>query len=196
MFDFVSPFDALSATGSAKKKPVAQQASTLSSSNEDSGSWTAVSDPKRQSVDNLLEHLSRQVAPPMTQGSSTAYDSYLSGGDYSQAEQTRAPPPPLPPKPAAPPPRTASPRASPPKTQAGRVPGRFVESPSSQQANGRRDKESSPGPRGSLTRKGGALGQAKLNTSNKNQPSPRLISLVLFCAIADYFQSAGAKHRL
>ncbi|KAJ7261361.1 hypothetical protein B0H12DRAFT_1106443 [Mycena haematopus] len=182
MFDFVSPFDALSntATGSIKKKPVPVQPS-VSSSTEESG-WTNLSDPKRQSVDNLLEHLTRGTASQIS--GPPAYESYLGNrdSDYSQAESSRAPPPPLPPKPV--PNRTASPRASPPKTQAQRVPGRLVDSPASQHANpqgtgtgnNRRDKESSPGPRGGF-RKG--MGQNKGNNKNNNQsPSPQAQNIV------------------
>lgn len=178
MFDFVSPFDALSsATGSVKKKPVPAQAPSISSGTEESG-WTNLSDPKRQSVDNLLEHLTRGTASQIS--GPPAYESYLGSSDYSQTEASRAPPPPLPPKPV--PNRTVSPRASPPKAHAQRAPIRGVESPASQQSNSqgtgngnnRRDKESSPGPRGGY-RKG--LGQAKGNKNN-NQ-SPRYFTLLL-----------------
>ncbi|KAJ7273234.1 hypothetical protein C8J57DRAFT_1317219 [Mycena rebaudengoi] len=96
MFDFVSPFDALSgtSTGSVKKKPVPAQPS-VSSGTEESSSWTNLSsDPKRQSVDNLLEHLTR-TAPAQIPAVAT-YDSYLGGTDFSQSEPSRAPPPPLP----------------------------------------------------------------------------------------------------
>jgi hypothetical protein len=168
MFDFVSPFEVLSngGTGSIKqKKNPTQPAAAISS--EDSGSWTTVSDPKRQSVDNLLESLTRQ-GPPMT------YEPYT-GPDYSQLEQPRAIPPPTFPKvPNQPPPRTQSPRASPPKTQAVAAArgqgGRFLESPSSQQGNnGRHNKESSPGPK--ERRKNGPVGQGK-GQGNKAQSSP------------------------
>ncbi|KAJ6500470.1 hypothetical protein C8R45DRAFT_863011 [Mycena sanguinolenta] len=182
MFDFVSPFDALSATtaGPIKKKPVPVQASVSSSTEE--SSWTNLTDPKRQSVDNLLEHLTRGTASQIS--GPPPYESYLGNrdSDYSQAESSRAPPPPLPPKPV--PNRTASPRASPPKTQAQRVPGRLADSPASQHANpqgtgtgnNRRDKESSPGPRGGY-RKG--MGQAKGNNKNNNQsPSPQAQNIV------------------
>lgn len=166
MFDFVSPFDALSSSGSIKKKPVPQQPSTFSSGNEDSGSWTAVStsDPKRQSVDNLLEHLTRQP-----------YEAYVNSGDYSQSEQQqqpRAPPPPIPPKPSV-----ASPRSSPPKTQAVRAvnTNRFVDPPQGPSGNGRRDKESSPGPRGLRNNKG-AVGQGKLTNNKNTVSSPRCVN--------------------
>ncbi|KAK1224473.1 hypothetical protein PQX77_012647 [Marasmius sp. AFHP31] len=164
MFDFVSPFDALSSSSSVKKK----QPPSVSSANEDSSSWTAVTDPKRQSVDNLLESLTRtQLPPPAPQNTiHPSYDPYFgAGGEYTIVEQSRVPPPPLPPKPVGVPPRNASPRASPPKSHAQRA---RMESPAGQNTqpasgpsnnnnNGRRDKESSPGPgtRGSLRAKGG-----------------------------------------
>ncbi|KAF7338662.1 hypothetical protein MVEN_02092700 [Mycena venus] len=182
MFDFVSPFDALSGTttSSIKKKPVPVQAPSVSSGTEESG-WTNLSDPKRQSVDNLLEHLTRGTASQIS--GPPPYESYLGNrdSDYSQAESSRAPPP-LPPKPV--PNRTASPRASPPKTQAQRAPVRLAESPAGQQGNtqaagggnNRRDKESSPGPRGGY-RKG--MGQAKGNNKNNNQsPSPQAQNII------------------
>jgi hypothetical protein len=180
MFDFVSPFDHLSSSSSTiKKKPVPAQTASVSSTNDDSGSWTAVSDPKRQSVDNLLEHLARgqpSVSQP-TQAQSTSYESFLNTGEFSQAEkaptQSRVPPPPLPPKPV--PNRTTSPRSSPPKNQAQRTQNRPADSPASQQGilpasyqGARRDKESSPGPRGGF--KKGPNTQSKFA---KNQSSPR-----------------------
>ncbi|KAJ7074239.1 hypothetical protein C8F01DRAFT_1099751 [Mycena amicta] len=173
MFDFVSPFDALS--GAVKKKPVPVQPQSVSSGTEES-SWTNLSDPKRQSVDNLLEHLTRgttsQISGP------PAYESYL-GSDFgsSATESSRMPAPVIPSKPV--PNRTASPRGSPPKAHAQRAPpaGRVADSPSAPQANiqqagngNRRDKESSPGPRGGY-RKG--MGQAKGNKNNNQSPSPQ-----------------------
>ncbi|RDB21329.1 Uncharacterized protein C20G4.08 [Hypsizygus marmoreus] len=175
MFDFVSPFDHLSTSSSSvKKKPVPPQPASIASGNEES-SWTSVSDPKRQSVENLLEHLTRnqsllnQPQPPPT------YESF----DFSQAESlsSRAPPP-LPPKPV--PNRTASPRSSPPKAhaQAQRTQIRSVESPASQQGaatthqvSGRRDKESSPVPRGGVRAKG-PTAQSKF-PKNQSSPSPQ-----------------------
>ncbi|KAJ7470309.1 hypothetical protein FB451DRAFT_1253314 [Mycena latifolia] len=181
MFDFVSPFDALSSTttSSVKKKPVPVQPPSISSGTEESGSWTNLSDPKRQSVDNLLEHLTRSTASQMP--GPPAYESYLGGSDFSQSEPSRVPPPPLPPKPV--PNRTASPRTSPPKTHAQRAPVRVVESPASQQGgsqpagngNNRREKESSPGPRGAY-RKG--MGQAKGHKNNNQSPSPQAQNIV------------------
>ncbi|KAK7049242.1 hypothetical protein VNI00_005843 [Paramarasmius palmivorus] len=187
MFDFVSPFDALSAPGPTKKKPVPTQPSSISSGNEDSSTsaWTAVSDPKRQSVDNLLESLARAQLPPPAQQSQPVshptYDTYFTGSNDYHAEQSRVPPPPLPPKPApAPvgvPGRTASPRSSPPKTHAPRArmdSPQGVQQPPVHNNNNRRDKESSPGPgnRGSLRVKGGR------NNKNVNSPSPQAQNIV------------------
>ncbi|KAL4268655.1 Enhancer of mRNA-decapping protein 4 WD40 repeat region domain-containing protein [Pleurotus pulmonarius] len=166
MFEYVSPFDALAQTSSmsVKKKPVPAQPSSVSS------------------VDNLLENLTRGhlPQPPVAQAPPPAYEPYnlLGSSDYATAEPVQprvtVPPPPLPPKPAgARPP--SPPRVSPPKQQ---LPNRIVsqrpmDSPASQAGvsqlppqSGRRDKESSPGPRGFR-----AKGQAN-RYPNKNQSSP------------------------
>ncbi|KAG6854940.1 hypothetical protein C0991_009763 [Blastosporella zonata] len=173
MFEFVSPFDHLSnSTTSVKKKPVPPQPQSISSVNDDSGSWTAVSDPKRQSVENLL---SRAQLPPQHQAPPGGHEPF----DFSHVDSlsSRVPPPPLPPKPAAArvpsPPLRASP---PPKTHVQRSQGRNAESPAgtqgggsgSQAGGGRRDKEGSPVPRGNGRAKGPSA-QSKLP---KNQPSP------------------------
>jgi hypothetical protein len=180
MFDFISPFDALASSGAApaKKKPVPPPQlpqAEVSSGNEDSwASASLSSDPKRKSVENLMDQLTRGQGSHQVQPSSPPYDRYLAGDDFSQNEliQPRAaPPPPLPPRPphatsprASPPgqpmlhlpghlPRPThitSPRGSPPKVQAQAQhrPPRSVESPVGPQAPvpGRRDKESSPIP--------------------------------------------------
>ncbi|KAF7311567.1 hypothetical protein MKEN_01059300 [Mycena kentingensis (nom. inval.)] len=195
MFDFVSPFDALNAA--VKKKPVPAVAASASTSAEESSmaSWTNVTvpDPKRQSVDNLLEHLTRGTASQMA--GAPAYESYLGGGagsDFgsttSATESSRVPIPGVAPvnvkqQPQQVPQRTASPRASPPKTHAQRVPmGRMGDSPqgtTQQQAgsgagNNRRDKESSPGPRGGY-RKGAGQGKGNKNTNQSPSPQPQNI---------------------
>jgi hypothetical protein len=188
MFDFVSPFDHLSSSsGSIKKKPVPVQSPSISNANEDSGSWTPISDPKRQSVDNLLEHLTRGQPPPPSQPPPSAYEAFLSSGEFSHGEkmQSRVPPPPLPPKPI--PNRTASPRASPPKAPAQRPQFRPVDSPAtqhiilplSQQAGTRRDKESSPGPRGFRSK-----APPIPSRFSKNQSSPRYCGCFIM-AISD-----------
>ncbi|KAL1730253.1 hypothetical protein EV714DRAFT_250474 [Schizophyllum commune] len=166
MFDFVSPFDALqSATGSIRKKPV-PTSSVPSSGNEDS-SWTAISDPKRRSVENLLENLTLGSPPQPPPATFESFGSMPPQPDYGGTDpldlamgNRYGPPPPLPqnlqppPQPKPVPQRVDSPRASPPKNQAQRVSQSI---PASQ----RRDKEGSPGPRGSVRGK-----------KNKNQASP------------------------
>ncbi|TFK67911.1 hypothetical protein BDN72DRAFT_842508 [Pluteus cervinus] len=176
MFDFDSPFDHLSPSGSVKKKPVPPQPSSVSSGNEDSG-WPNITDPKRQSVDNLLEHLTRG---PVVQPPPPAYESYLMGSEYAQIEQVQPRPQPIPPPQGKVVPRAPSPRSSPPKVQAQRPQQRPEFAPPQQvpisavplqhESNGRRDKESSPGPRG--LRSKGPVGQAKASGPNKIQSSP------------------------
>lgn len=178
MFDFVSPFDALlSGASPQSKKNSVPQLPPVERSGAIGEPWIAASvaaspDPKRQSVEHLMEQLTRgqvpqqQAPPPQHQ---PAYDSYASE-DFTQNEliqprggiqfpQLSAPAPPPPPPQQA---RVPSPRASPPKLpvqsqqqqQQQRPQPRAGESPigqpAQQQAPGsnRREKESSPIPRG------------------------------------------------
>ncbi|THV07877.1 hypothetical protein K435DRAFT_772233 [Dendrothele bispora CBS 962.96] len=181
MFDFVSPFDALSAPSNATKKKPANPGSSTTSGNEDS-TWSIVPDPKRQSVDNLLETLTRTQVP-QSSGPSEPFDPYGNSGDFmGEPVQNRVPPPPLPPKPNTN--RPTSPPRSPPKPQGQRPRG--LDSPTSQlgqpgtsqqsggfsSGNNRRDKESSPGPgnRGSI--------RGKKNNKNVNSPSPQAQNIV------------------
>lgn len=61
IFDFVSPFDALANTntGSLKKKPVPEPGPEA-----DDGWLASVNDPKRKSMENLMDQLTRSQAPP------------------------------------------------------------------------------------------------------------------------------------
>ncbi|KAF8630365.1 hypothetical protein AX15_002929 [Amanita polypyramis BW_CC] len=198
MFEFISPFDHLSNSSTqGKKKPVPAQSATTPTTHEENASWMGSAETKRQSVDNLLENLTRSSQTSQvqnTQPAPPAYDSYLGGGDFSQGEQAitgqvrGAPPPPsFPPKPI--PTRAASPpRASPPKSQSQRSLGRSeaIVLPSSHPApsipgsvagsiaGGRRgEKESSPGPRG------GYRGKVKTNNvKTQPSPSPQMQSIV------------------
>ncbi|KAG6836648.1 hypothetical protein H0H93_005478 [Arthromyces matolae] len=174
MFEFVSPFDHLSTATSIKKKPVPHQPSSVTSGNEDAGSW-AVPDSKRHSVENLLEQLSRGQVQPQ-QSLNTTYEAF----DFSQPEPlaSRVPPPPLPPKPVATRPASPPLRSSPPpKSHAQRSQGRISEAPGNQsnvggafqQGGNRRDKEGSPVPRGNGRGKG--LVQSKL-PKNFSSPPP------------------------
>ncbi|KAF8654218.1 hypothetical protein AX16_003742 [Volvariella volvacea WC 439] len=191
MFDFISPFDHLSSASSAvKKKPVPTQPSNTASPNEDPN-W-AVIDPKRASVDNLLEHLTRGQIPPTSQAPPPAYDSYLIGGEYVQHDQSqvRQPGPPTMPgkgvhnRPSSP---RASPKNQAPQNQQSRpqplppVPQQPVPiPPQPDNPNARRDKETSPIPNGSrINNKGGkgSASQAK-SITGKVQSSPRSATLL------------------
>lgn len=164
MFDFVSPFDALTNTHSGKRKPAPQQPPA-----EDASWNTPVNiDPKRKSVENLMDQLTRGQAPlpQPTQPSAAPYDPYQQPEEIQQAEPAQARGiRPLPPHP------TGSPRSSPPKqaSQPTRQQRRAAESPigGSQGPFGNnyhRDKEGSPLPqRGSYeNRRNGPKGK---NTS-------------------------------
>ena len=126
IFNYISPFDQLSNTSAlasqTKKKPPSKPSGVNSGGSDDS-SWTAVPDPKRQSVENLLENISRgQLPQPPIQPSGpapvSAYESYLGGNDYSQGEPiaSRVTIPLIPGGNKPVPNRTLSPRASPPKS--------------------------------------------------------------------------------
>ncbi|KIK63644.1 hypothetical protein GYMLUDRAFT_40712 [Collybiopsis luxurians FD-317 M1] len=178
LFNFVSPFDVLSSSGSSKKK--SQPPPSVSSTNDDSGSWTAVSgpDPKRQSMDNLLETLTRtqitQPSQPAVQGSGQfdPYNEYT----YTEQMQIQVPAPPAPLKQTTgasnrttSPPRRASP--SKPQIQRARVNDSPAGSTGTNNTN-RRDKESSPGP--GLGPRGSIRGKGKNNRSaNVNSPGPQ-----------------------
>lgn len=118
LFDFVSPFDALanSASATSKRKPVPAQQGGAPGNTEEPA-WTVPPlDPKRKSVENLMEQLTRGQAAPSApvQATASPYDTYASTEDIHQAEpvqQARASRP-LPPQPPHP---TSSPRGSPPK---------------------------------------------------------------------------------
>ncbi|KAG6379129.1 hypothetical protein JVT61DRAFT_11566 [Boletus reticuloceps] len=90
MFDFFSPFDALASNGNAvKKKPAPTVPASSSSPNEDSwtsGSLVSLNDPKRKSVENLIEQLTRGQAPYPAQPPSPSYDPYSTTEEYPQVE--------------------------------------------------------------------------------------------------------------
>jgi len=210
MFEFTSAFDHLSSTGSVKKKPVPPQPSSISSGNEDSASWSSVTDPKRQSMENLLENLTRgqpQQLPATHQPQPPAYEAYLSGSDFSQVDpaSNRAPLPQIPGvKPTSIPARTSSPHSSSPKSQpllrpqpraADVVPQpaqynqqvSFVSGHPLPPGPGRHEKDGSPGPRGNNVRqKSGPPPQSKF--TNIKQMSPGYFtSSVLSNSLIDHF---------
>ncbi|KZT11432.1 uncharacterized protein LAESUDRAFT_740929 [Laetiporus sulphureus 93-53] len=122
MFDFISPFDALANTSSTapkRKPPPSQQFTNAPVNNAEEPNWQSISmDPKRRSVENLMDQLTRGQAPPSNsvQQTSASFDPYATSEDFnSQAEpmQARASRP-LPPQPGHVP---SPPRTSPPKPQ-------------------------------------------------------------------------------
>ena len=115
MFDFVSPYDAFSPT--SVPAPKKTEATTSTGSRDTDDSWTSVSasDPKRKSVENLMDQLTRsQPMPGITQHQSEYYGSDYGTPMDSPAMQSRAPPAAsLPPKLPPSPPRNSPPRALP-----------------------------------------------------------------------------------
>ena len=201
IFEFTSAFDHMP----VKKKPIPTvQPASVASSTDDSSSWTTVPDPKRQSVENLLENLTRGQ-PPSTQAH-TVYESYLSGSDFSSSAEpvsTRAPLPPIPMAKTLPhrgpsPPKTQHVHRPQPRAADQSVNSLSPHSQSPQSTHGtptRRDKESSPGPRGNVQR-------PHKNTAkfNKLQSSPRYLTTFFYripCIFSlTYFKSASTEHRL
>ena len=212
IFDFVSPFDALAAstTSTVKKKPVVTTARSASSGNEDS--WTSASlgslnDPKRKSVENLIDQLTRSQAPYVSGrlSPSPTYDPYNTADEYSQVEsnqpapqqqqqQSRTmppPPPPLPPKPDR-----ASPPKAPVQQQQHRPQGRSTESPVGHPIPpARKEKDGSPGPRPGWKSDVRGKGVVK----GKSQPSPTydyFSVFILFSASLTSSQRSAANHHL
>jgi hypothetical protein len=149
MFEFTSAFDHLSST-TTKKKPAPQP-----TTNPADDAWNTVIDPKRHSVENLLENLTRGQPQSVPQTQPPAYEAYLSN-DFQHPEPvppqttTRPPLPPIPSnqKPVGIPPIipniTGSPRSGSPKPL--RSQGQINSNqplPYAGSGN-RRDKESSP----------------------------------------------------
>ncbi|KAI0064686.1 hypothetical protein BV25DRAFT_1799983 [Artomyces pyxidatus] len=187
LFDFVSPFDALAASTSSSttRKPVPAIVPSQAHTDSNEDTWSAVIDPKRKSVDNLIEQLSRvqpPTAPPVQ--ASPPYEQQTQGEDLLGSESllSRVQSRPLPPKPT----QAPSPRNSPPKisSQPPRRDIRASESPMGSlvgppishgpPAQNQRDKDSSPGPRGSWKghegRARGSGSKAKPQSSPNSQP--------------------------
>jgi hypothetical protein len=147
MFEFTSAFDHIS-SATAKKKPVPQP------TNASDDSWNFIIDPKRQSVENLLENMARGQPQSVPQTQPPAYEAYLSN-DFQpdpivSQTSTRPPLPPIPnnQKPVGIPsiiqnipgsPRTGSPKPLRPQAQINS--NQPLPYPGS---GNRRDKESSP----------------------------------------------------
>ncbi|KZV64468.1 hypothetical protein PENSPDRAFT_588327 [Peniophora sp. CONT] len=186
MFDFVSPFDALgpapASAGSNKVSPEPPSSAGITSSLTDAP--PAWADPKRKSVDNLLEQLTRSTVPnaPIPPVQQDDPEAQLATANKSQ-NQGR----PLPPKPQGQQgsPRVTqlhaqgSPRASPPK-QSAVARARQVESPSGL-AGSQREKDESPGPRGQGWKNRGKKNGASAISNNiiSNAPASPGQSLAL-----------------
>ncbi|EIW85394.1 hypothetical protein CONPUDRAFT_118217 [Coniophora puteana RWD-64-598 SS2] len=156
IFDFASPFDALASnSGSVKKKPVPSGPADTSSGNEDSWSNAPmVSDPKRKSVENLIDQLTR--SQPQVQNSQPSYDHYSMPEEYSQVDPSLVAPQQLPQQQrGAPPPSAILPKAQRPPSPSRLSPNKGIAQRRDMNRSGdspllgaaRRDKESSPVPR-------------------------------------------------
>ncbi|CCM02934.1 uncharacterized protein FIBRA_05049 [Fibroporia radiculosa] len=181
LFEFVSPFDALANTsGSIKRKPPPQQQPVVSGNIEEP-TWPSIGiDPKRKSVENLMEQLTRGQASlsGSVPSSSSPYDPYAPSEEISpQAEpvQMRASRP-LPPQPVHAP---SPPRAS-PKSQSNLVPRPLRDSPVGPAIYGPstgRDKEVSP-VRGSGFRNPGQENRGRGPKGKNSSPSSQPQSIV------------------
>ena len=159
MFDFVSPFDALASPSVAPRKPAPPSSHQQGPSEPFEDNWTSVAiDPKRKSVDNLLEQIGHTKAPvPSSAQPLPPFDQHLDDMSLiTEPLQSKAASRPLPPKPMqAPSPRGSPPKATPPvrrDVQTSESPFGQPAGPAlSHVATGptQREKESSPGPRGS-----------------------------------------------
>ena len=160
MFDFVSPFDALASSSVAPvRKPAPPVSHQQGPSEPFEDNWSSVIDPKRKSVDNFLEQLSIPKAPTLPSAHSVpTFDQHSLDEETPIAEpvQSKTTSRPLPPKPTqAPSPRASPPKISPPVRRDVQAPepplGPQVGPALSHVTTGQaqREKESSPGPRGS-----------------------------------------------
>ncbi|KAF8275245.1 hypothetical protein EI94DRAFT_1825216 [Lactarius quietus] len=137
--------------------------------------WTSVIDPKRKSVDNLLEHLSIPKAPALPSAHQIPFDQHSLDEETPIAEpvQSKAASRPLPPKPMqAPSPRPSPPKISPPARRDVQAPepplgpslGPALSHIPTAQAQ--REKESSPGP----VTQTGPISQPQMITVDVAQP--------------------------
>ena len=183
MFDFVSPFDALASPSVAPaRKPAPPVSHQQGPSEPFEDTWSSVIDPKRKSVDNLLEHLSipKASAPPSAHPG--PFDQHSADEETPIAEpiQSKAASRPLPPKPtqAPSPPRASPPKISPPVRRDMQAPepplGPQVGPALSHMPTGQaqREKESSPGPRGSWKGHEGGRNRGSGSRAKTTQTGP------------------------
>lgn len=182
MFDFVSPFDALASSSAPARKPAPPPSHQQAPPEQFEDGWSsAVIDPKRKSVDNLLEQLGSTKAPVPPTAQAPLFDQHTPEEEAPVPDpfQSKAASRPLPPKPMqAPSPRSSPPKVSPPvrrDIQASEPSlGPQVGPPLSHLPTGiaQREKESSPSPRGSWKgheggRNRGSGSKAKTQTGPK-----------------------------
>ncbi|KAH9060084.1 hypothetical protein EDB87DRAFT_1562339 [Lactarius vividus] len=191
MFDFVSPFDALASSSVAPiRKPAPPVSHQQGPSEPFEDTWSSVIDPKRRSVDNLLEQLSVSKVPaPPSAHPVPAFDSPDEETPITEPVQSKAASRPLPPKPTqAPSPRGSPPKISPPARRDVQAPepplgpqvGPTLSHVSTGQAQ--REKESSPGPRGSWKgheggRNRGSGSRAKTQSGPISQPQTIIVDV-------------------
>ncbi|KAI5124340.1 hypothetical protein M0805_008947 [Coniferiporia weirii] len=112
MFDFVSPFDALASTTSVSGKKKAESVTMSPDTRADADDWTSLAaDPKRKSMENLMDQLTRSqgpLAPPQHQLDSYSPEQATPPLEPVQFQQKAS----YPMKSQAP----SSPRGSPPRT--------------------------------------------------------------------------------
>ena len=160
MFDFVSPFDALvSSSVAPARKPVPPASHQQGPSEPFEDTWSSVvMDPKRKSVDNLLEQLGNSKAPVPSSAHSIPFDQHDPEEEaLTEPILSKTASRPLPPKPtqASSPPRGTPSKATPPVRRDGQASepplGPQVGPALSHAHTGlaQREKESSPSPRGS-----------------------------------------------
>ncbi|KAH9946232.1 uncharacterized protein BXZ73DRAFT_36999 [Epithele typhae] len=185
MFDFVSPFDALGSSPVPKRKPNAPQPSE-----DPSSQWTSsmAMDPKRKSVENLMDQLTRsQIPPPPPQHQPPQpvvipYEPVYQPEEPSYREEPmQARSRPLPQQPLIP---TGSPRSSPPKPAIlpARQQRRSGESPITTGGNQgpygntyQRDKEGSP-----LPQRGGNEPKRTGSKGKNSSPSAQSQQTIVF----------------
>jgi hypothetical protein len=164
MFDFISPFDALASSSVAPpiRKPAPPLSNQQPSPEPFEDTWSsAVIDPKRKSVDNLLEQIGSPKAPIASSVHSIpgAFEQHTPDEEAAIAEpmQSKAASRPLPPKPmqAPSPPRASPPKVNPPVRREVQGSEPHMGPPVGPSlshvvtSTTQREKESSPGPRGS-----------------------------------------------
>ncbi|EIN07714.1 hypothetical protein PUNSTDRAFT_126674 [Punctularia strigosozonata HHB-11173 SS5] len=185
MFEFISPFDALASSGkkpaggskplpvpTASQGPAAQGSPHgVQANQEERGLASWAMDPKRKSVENLMEQLTRGVPP--SSSSSPQYDSYYNSEELTPVAQQpqnvghggQAPPAPLQILQKG----VQSPRGSPPRAQQQQAPVQSQVRPLLQQQSSGRSVES---PLGHAIGAPAPQGQSQGHRRERSSPVP------------------------